>query len=256
MENAQLREQIRLAELPAELTRNLEQFIRAVQVLAAVYPRGIRYQVEFAERCLLREALDPNRHNDHWWPTGLHIVRQGLADHVGARGEFDSALGQLQTALNERLGPYEEVCLREINADSVTGVCLLSELMRYPQSSFVAPNAYSLAQAMFAPSAWYRAVYAGKVPVGFIMLDDDVDKQEYSLWRFMIAPPFQGKGFGASAIALLVDYVKTRPGATELLLGYIDHEQGPGEFYRRLGFTETGEVEDGEVIMRLDLSER
>lgn len=54
---------------------------------------------------------------------------------------------------------------------------------------------------------------------------------------------------------LLVDYVRGRPGAKELLVSYIDHEEGPAGFYRKLGFTETGEVEDNEVIMRLNLGE-
>ena len=100
----------------------------------------------------------------------------------------------------------------------------------------------------------FRSVYAGKEPVGFIMLDDDEVKPEYYLWRFMIAPPFQRKGFGAKAIARLIEYVKTRPAASELLVSYIDHEQGPKMFYRGLGFVETGVSDGNEVQMRLDLS--
>ena len=86
------------------------------------------------------------------------------------------------------------------------------------------------------------------------MLDDDAGKQEYFIWRFMIAPPFQKSGFGAEAVKQVIEYVRTRPGATELRLSYIDHEEGPAGFYRQLGFVETGEVDEGEVIMRLDLS--
>ena len=85
------------------------------------------------------------------------------------------------------------------------------------------------------------------------MLDDDPEKHIYYVWRFMVAPPFQGRGFGAAAIKLLIDHVKTRPEAKELLLSYIEHEKGPAEFYRALGFTETGKIEDGEVEMTLPL---
>ena len=83
----------------------------------------------------------------------------------------------------------------------------------------------------------------------------NAEKPEYFLWRFMIAPPFQRRGFGAQAIARLIDYVKSRPNATELFVSYIDHEDGPAAFYRGLGFRETGEVEENEIMMRLDLQE-
>ena len=43
----------------------------------------------------------------------------------------------------------------------------------------MANNAVSLAQAHFTPEAWYRAIYAGETPVGFMMLDDDPAKPEY-----------------------------------------------------------------------------
>jgi diamine N-acetyltransferase len=41
-------------------------------------------------------------------------------------------------------------------------------------------------------------------------------------------------------------------GATELLTSYVPEDGGPGEFYRRLGFVPTGELDvNGEVIVRL-----
>ena len=209
--------------------------------------------MDFGERCLLREVLSPDEHESHWWPTGIYIIRTGIAGHPALADSFSAGIDALQQTLENRLGPYDRVTLREIEEATVNGICLLSELMTYPQSTFVAPNAYSLAQALFSKTAWYRAVYAGKAPVGFLMLDDDPEKHIYYLWRFMVAPPFQGRGFGAAAIKLLIDHVKTRPEAKELLLSYIEHEKGPAEFYRALGFTETGKIEDGEVEMTLPL---
>lgn len=253
MENQELIERVRDAQLPSQLSEQIGVFIAAKKALFPVYPAEFNYQVNFGERVLLREVLEPDKHDNHWWQTGLHFIRQGIAKEPELQSEFGSALAQLGETLITHLGPYDDVALREINADSVTGICLLSELMTYPQNSFVAPNAYSIAQAMFNDAAWFRAVYAGKAPVGFVMLEDNADKQEYYLWRFMIAPPFQKRGYGALAIAQLVEYVKTRPGAKELLLGYIDHPQGPAEFYRRLGFSETGKIEEGEVEMQLTL---
>lgn len=253
MPNEQLIRQSREADLPGDLAAQVEHFIAATGALRPLYPPECSYRIDFAERTLLRELLDPDDHDNHWWHTGLHIVSQGIAGHPALAAAYGPALDALSTQLDGRLGPYQSITLREINSGSVTGICLLSELLQYPQNSFVAPNAYSLAEALFHDTAWYRAVYAGKAPVGFVMLDDDTRKQKYYLWRFMIAPPFQRRGFGARAIALLVDYVKSRPGASELLVSYIDHDEGPAGFYRDLGFRETGEVDEGEVVMKMDL---
>lgn len=85
------------------------------------------------------------------------------------------------------------------------------------------------------------------------MLYDDDIKREYFLWRLMIAGPQQGKGFGRHAIQLLLDYVRTRPGAKELLTSYVPDEAGPGKFYQRLGFKPTGEILEGETVIRLKL---
>jgi len=146
-----------------------------------------------------------------------------------------------------------EVSLREIASETVVQICKLSDTLSEPQQKMVAPNAISIAQAHFSDKAWFRAIYAGEVAVGFIMLYDDSEKPEYFLWRLMIAGPYQGKGYGRKAIELLVDYVKTRPGARELSTSYVPIEGGPEGFYRRMGFEPTGEVDDGEIVVRLML---
>lgn len=253
MSNADLIHQFREADLPEDLRQLQEQVIEFATALRPVYPADEVYLVDFAERSLLRVVLTPDERDNHWWHTGLYIVRTGIEAHCPQlRGELPQ-LDLMYQLLDQRLGPYTKVALKEINAESVSGICLLSELMRYPQTTFVAPNAYSLAEALFCDTAWYRAIYAGKAPVGFVMLDDNAEKREYFIWRFMIAPHFQKSGYGTEAIRQVIDYVKTRPGATELRLSYIDHEEGPADFYRRLGFVETGEVEEDEVIMRMEL---
>jgi diamine N-acetyltransferase len=146
----------------------------------------------------------------------------------------------------------EPVTLREITAETVRSVCALE--VTPEQRGFVARNAESIAQAHFEPKAWFRAVYAGETPVGFVMLYDDPGAEEYFLWRFMIAAEHQGKGYGRRALDALVEHVRSRPGARELKSSFVPGDDGPGEFYRRYGFVETGEVDDGERVIRLDLA--
>lgn len=143
------------------------------------------------------------------------------------------------------------VSLREVTKENLDDVLTLK--VKPGQQNFVASNAVSIAEAHFEKKAWFRAVYADDTPVGFVMLYDDPQEGEYYLWRFMIDARYQGLHFGKRAIQLLVDYVRTRPDATELLVSYVPAEGSPQPFYCRLGFVDTGEVSDGENVMRLVL---
>jgi diamine N-acetyltransferase len=141
--------------------------------------------------------------------------------------------------------------LREVTGENVRAVCLLQ--VASEQRGFVAPNAVSFAEAMFEPKAWFRAVVADEVPVGFVMLSLDEAEPEYYLWRFMIDAAYQGRGYGREAMRLVIEHVRTLPRASELLVSWVPEEGGPEPFYRGLGFEPTGEIDDGEVVARLVL---
>ena len=111
----------------------------------------------------------------------------------------------------------------------------------------------SIAQAYFNKHAWFRAVYADEEPVGFIMLYDDPEKPEYFLWRMMTDTRYQGMGFGWRAMKLLIEHVRTRPNATELMTSCVQGDGSPQGFYEKLGFKLTGEKEDQEVVLKLIL---
>lgn len=144
------------------------------------------------------------------------------------------------------------VTLREItkeNLDNILDLHVTSD-----QENFIASNAVSIAQAHFYPEvAWFRAIYADKTPVGFVMLKDDPVNSYYSLWRFMIDARFQKCGIGRRALELVIEHVKTRPGAKALLTSGVPGEGSPVKFYEKVGFTYTGEMdEDGELIMQYE----
>lgn len=143
------------------------------------------------------------------------------------------------------------VSLREVTADTVRTICRLE--VSEAQKHLVAPNAVSIAQAYFEPKAWFRAIYADETPVGFLMLYDDPDETDYFLWRYMIDTHYQKLGFGKRAMDLLLDHVRTRPGARELKLSCLPGEDGPEPFYSQYGFRRTGRMLGIEVEMRIDL---
>lgn len=138
--------------------------------------------------------------------------------------------------------------LREITQDTLRTVLDLA--VTPEQEQYVAPNARSIAEAHFEPKAWFRAVYAGAEPVGFVMLYRD--PENFWIWRFMIDAGQQRKGYGRSALELLVDEAR-KDGAGEIKLSYHPGAGSPQDFYARCGFTETGEAEGDEIVMRLHL---
>ena len=153
----------------------------------------------------------------------------------------------------------DRVTLREITAETVRAVIKLS--VAEHQRKFVAPNATSLAQALFAPEAWYRAIYLDDEPVGFVMLSDATlldpvpENPQIGLWRFMVEAKHQRQGVGRAAMAKIIEHVRSKGVFEKVSLTYFPADGGPEPFYRSFGFLPTGEMEDDEVVMELALGE-
>jgi diamine N-acetyltransferase len=142
------------------------------------------------------------------------------------------------------------VSLREVTRETLGPILRLKTTPA--QERFVASNAVSIAQAHFAPeTTWYRGIYAGEEPVGFVMLHVDAAKPEYWVWRLMIGADHQRKGYGRQAMEQVIGHVRALPDARELLLSIVKGDGSPAPFYESLGFEFTGEVSEGEHVMRL-----
>ncbi|GAB3940170.1 GNAT family N-acetyltransferase [Kribbella albertanoniae] len=153
------------------------------------------------------------------------------------------------------------VHLREITDHNHDAVCALR--VRQGQDLFVALVARSLDDAASTPDAnpWYRAVYSADDPVGFVMLSWNVPPGRpgimgpYFLWRLLIDEQHQRRGLGREVLTQIVALIRA-DGATELLTSYQPGDGEPWPFYQRFGFQPTGEIDDGEIVLRLALSDR
>ena len=150
------------------------------------------------------------------------------------------------------------VSLREVTDENRDAVCALT--VDPEQERFVSSIAESLDEAVATPEAapWYRAVYADDEPVGFVMLSRDATPAPgilgpYFLWRILIDQRHQRQGFGREALSQVIELIRA-DGARELLTSYHPGEGEPWPFYRGFGFEPIGEIEDGEIVLRLDLS--
>ena len=148
---------------------------------------------------------------------------------------------------------------REVTDENRHAVLALR--VRESQTRFVGTVAGALRDALEVPEGkpWYRAIYADDQPVGFVMLSWNVTPEPpriigpWFLWKLLIDQRHQRRGYGREAISLVTDLVRAN-GAAELLTSCVLGDGGPEPFYRRVGFSRTGKLdENGEVILALDL---
>jgi len=139
------------------------------------------------------------------------------------------------------------------------------------QKSFLAPNYASLAEAyletidpigipftMFAICNDDEVVgfaYIEYMPAGNRAYAGGDGKSCYYLARFMFDKRFQRCGFGKAAMALIIDYVKTRPlgEATSFYTSFKPENEVMRKFCATCDFVETGKINEGEVVVRLKL---
>jgi diamine N-acetyltransferase len=69
----------------------------------------------------------------------------------------------------------------------------------------------------------------------------------------MIDRRHQRHGYGRAALEHIIAIVRNE-GATDLLTSYNPADGSPWPFYERFGFVPTGELEDDEIVLRLDLT--
>lgn len=140
------------------------------------------------------------------------------------------------------------ITLREISRQNLDQILALE--VSPLQRGFVASNAKSLAQALiYSDVAWYRAIYNGDTPVGFLMTDETPGQPPF-LWRLMIDKAHQRQGYGHLALSALCHRLKQQ-GTAFLETSCVPDSAGPTAFYQRYGFALTGKIEDdGEVTLR------
>ena len=145
--------------------------------------------------------------------------------------------------------------LREVD-DAVREELIRSVVIPEEQQRFVSTVQRSLAEAVEAPEAnpWYRGVYDGGEPVGFVMIAWDVTTEDgligpWFLWKLAIDRRHQRRGYGQAVVGAIVDIVRSN-GGTELFTSYVDEPGGPGPFYARLGFTPAGDHEGEALVVK------
>ena len=149
--------------------------------------------------------------------------------------------------------------LRPITIDNWQSLIKLK--VREDQTGFVASNVYSIAQAQFGDEYeghWDLhpfGIYDGDVPVGFLMygLNFNHPTQQAFIQRLMVDENFQGKGHGRFAMQKMIEIFRADKRIQEVGISYEPHNEGARKLYASVGFVETGEMVEEEVVAVLKL---
>ena len=148
-----------------------------------------------------------------------------------------------------------ELRLEELSAQNIVAANTLS--LKPGPEAFVAPVSYAVAVSVINPAtAWQRVVLLDGQVAGFIHgnFDPDSMHDEFKacIWRINVDADVQGQGVGKFAAEALAKEARDR-GFDRITVIWESGEEGPEAFFHRIGFTDVGETQYGEVIGALQL---
>lgn len=120
---------------------------------------------------------------------------------------------------------------------------------------YVASNAISLAECWLYRNnndVYPFAIYDDDLLVGFMLLDEDLEERSLAIWRISIPEEYTNKGYGTKAIQMIIDLAKESGKYDYLVLDYVKGNDRAKHVYEKLGFAPTGEISNGEIVMKYE----
>lgn len=148
-----------------------------------------------------------------------------------------------------------ELRLEELSAKTIVDANNLT--LRRGQEQFVTPPSYAIADSYLNPvTSWPRVVVDGDTVVGFIRgnFDPEATQEEFRscVWRVTVDADRQGQGIGRFAVRSLAEEAKSR-GFDHITALWEPGDDGPEQFFLRVGFIITGQTQYGENIGTLSI---
>lgn len=119
------------------------------------------------------------------------------------------------------------------------------------QGSFVMPVTYYLCLCSYGEDWKPWAVVVEGVVVGHAMwAHDETDGSDW-LGGLVIDAASQGRGYGRAAVVAALNHFTTQSGGVNAALAYAADNVRARDLYLGLGYVETGEMDDDEIVARL-----
>jgi diamine N-acetyltransferase len=142
--------------------------------------------------------------------------------------------------------------LREVTAENWRLVADLK--VADDQLEFVAPVTRYLCLCHNGDIWSPLAVYDGDQVVGFVMWAIDTSDRSGWIGGLVIGRRHQRRGYARAAVLALLERLRREHGCPTAALSYAEDNTAAQALYASLGFAETGEREDDELVARLPLA--
>lgn len=136
-----------------------------------------------------------------------------------------------------------------LDADNIDDVLAVSA--GPGQDAYVRSVAYYVALATYEQIWTPVAFLAGSDVVGFAQWALDPADGTYCIGGVVIDAPRQGQGLGRRAMSSLIGWLRRRPDCGPIALSVHADNQRAHTLYTSLGFLDTGEELEGELVMIL-----
>lgn len=144
--------------------------------------------------------------------------------------------------------------LRPVSSDNWRLVAALK--VTAEQRQFVAEPTYYLALCCYGTIWKPLAIYLDEQVIGFLMWG--IDPADGSCWfgGFIIDHLYQGHGYGRQALQTAMTILRQEHGYQQFALSYQPTNEAGKHLYSTLGFVETDEWVDDEVVARLSMTDQ
>jgi ribosomal-protein-alanine N-acetyltransferase len=122
------------------------------------------------------------------------------------------------------------------------------------QRAFIGEVARYLATCLLEMKWQAITIRADGAVVGFVMWARSPDDGSYWIGGFLIDRRYQRRGYGRAALVALIESLRTKPGCRTIVLTYMPGNDVARRLYGSLGFRETGEILDDEVVAHLEVA--
>ncbi len=143
-----------------------------------------------------------------------------------------------------------QIELVEVTKDNWRDVAAVEPLP--DQARFVAPVTRYLCLGLFDGEWHSLGVVDGERTVGHVMWAFDPDEDAHWIGGVVIDAAEQGRGVGRATVLALIEWLRRREDARHFALSYLPDNTTARHLYRSLGFVETGEMADDEIVARMN----
>ncbi|MBD7969222.1 GNAT family N-acetyltransferase [Paenibacillus gallinarum] len=127
--------------------------------------------------------------------------------------------------------------LKQIGKENIDECLALK--VRKNQKDWVRSVSYALSLAyVHGEAAVPFAIYDDDKIIGFVMLRNNRECNNFLLWQFMIDERFQSKGYGKAALKSVIEWIKSTTNCHEIVVSYYKGNEVAGKLYRDFGFKE------------------